>query len=156
MSLNDQIIELTNMILSNAIHHEHKQRNFGGGFTLHSSQLRFIDTIHRNPGINVTDLAQMLGISKSAVSKMTSKLETLGLVQRYQAPENKKDVLVKLTDQGELVHRRFLKTYHNVFNHIHNQLDEYTPEEKATIIRFLRGFNNFILNMDSLQIWPED
>lgn len=156
MYRNEQIVELTNMILTNAIHHEYKRRDLGVGFPLHSSQLRFIDTIHHNPDINVTDLAQILGISKSAVSKMTSKLKSMGLVERYTAPENKKDVLVKLTDRGELVHERFTKTYRNAFNHIHNKLDGYSQEEKATIIRFLRGFNDFILTMDSMLDWPED
>ena len=55
-------------------------KDFGSGDLLHCSEIHTIMAIGKNPGINVTNLSRLLGISRSAISQMMNRLKKKGLV----------------------------------------------------------------------------
>jgi DNA-binding MarR family transcriptional regulator len=75
-------------------------RDFGVASLLYPSEIHMLVMIGENPGIKVTELAKKLGVTKGAIPKMTRKLERKGLIINYKSPENKKEVLFKLSDEG--------------------------------------------------------
>ncbi len=48
----------------------------------------------------LSDLAEVLSVSKPSASNMVSKLEKKGLLQRHSAPDDGRAVLIKLTTEG--------------------------------------------------------
>jgi DNA-binding MarR family transcriptional regulator len=74
--------------------------NFGTGKLLHTREIHTIQAIGRFPGINITRLAEHMGVTKGAVSQTIGKLVKKGLVRKRQIFGNKKEVVLELTDLG--------------------------------------------------------
>lgn len=67
------------------------------------SETHCIDYIGRLELPNVTKVAEHMGMTRGAISKMTKKLLAKGLIEKYTLETNKKEVYFKLTDQGRLL-----------------------------------------------------
>ena len=66
--------DLFYQVLSKFIASEGVPKYFGINQKLYPSEIHMIYAIGKHPGINVTDLAKFLGITKGAVPKMIKKL----------------------------------------------------------------------------------
>ncbi len=73
---------------------------YGTGVSLYRSEIHTMQEIGEKPGINVTELADAMGLTKGAVSQTLRKLVKKGLVVKKQAPDNAKEVHLELTDRG--------------------------------------------------------
>ncbi|MGD0855389.1 MAG: helix-turn-helix domain-containing protein, partial [Dehalococcoidia bacterium] len=51
---------------------ERKPRDYGTGDLLFPSEIHTMDVIGDNPGINITELSEKLGVSKSASSQIVN------------------------------------------------------------------------------------
>jgi len=80
-------------------------RDFGTGDKLFPSEIHVVEAIGQHPGINMTDLASVLGISKPAVVQIVGKVAKKKLVERYNGANNRKEVLARLTESGEIAFR---------------------------------------------------
>jgi DNA-binding MarR family transcriptional regulator len=76
--------------------------SFGTGVLMHTKEIHTIQAIGRHPRINVTKLAENAGVTKGAVSQTINKLVRKGLVRKTHAPGNDKEVLLELTDLGQI------------------------------------------------------
>jgi DNA-binding MarR family transcriptional regulator len=74
--------------------------SFGTGVSMYRSEIHTVQAIGKNPGVNVTALAEYMGVTKSAVSQNIAKLSKKGLVRKSYAPGNAKEVILELTDLG--------------------------------------------------------
>jgi DNA-binding MarR family transcriptional regulator len=74
--------------------------SFGTGVLMYRREIHTIQSIGRNPGINVTNLAEYMGVTKGAVSQIIKKLIKKGLVRRTHTPGNAKEVVLELTELG--------------------------------------------------------
>jgi len=74
--------------------------DFGTGVPLYRSEIHTIETIGKNPGINVTRLAERMGVTKGAVSQMLTRLAKKRLVERGRPPGSEKEVTIDLSDLG--------------------------------------------------------
>ncbi|BEQ14060.1 MarR family winged helix-turn-helix transcriptional regulator [Desulfoferula mesophila] len=75
--------------------------DYGTGEMLSAAEIQPIDAIGRNRGINITGLARLLVVTKGAASQSVKRLEERGYVTKYKAPDNDKEVLLKLTPKGK-------------------------------------------------------
>lgn len=98
----EYIIEIMTRIINKASSLMTEPRHFGTEDVLYASEIHMLDIIGKNPGINVTEIADKLGITKGAVPKIIRKLMDKNLIYRYQTKGNKKIVLFKLTDKGHI------------------------------------------------------
>lgn len=69
------------------------------GLTL--PHLRILFQIRQEPGIGVKELARTFGVSASNVTQQVDKLVARGLVARSDRPEDRRQVLLTLTTDGE-------------------------------------------------------
>ncbi|MBN2026640.1 MAG: MarR family transcriptional regulator, partial [Actinobacteria bacterium] len=69
------------------------------------AEIHTVKAIGDNPGINVTGLAESMGVTKGAASQILNKLVSKGLVVKRSADDNAKEILPELTQAG-------LKGYH--------------------------------------------
>jgi DNA-binding MarR family transcriptional regulator len=76
--------------------------DFGTGIPLYRSEIHTIETIGKNPGINVTRLSERIGITKGAVSQMLTRLVKKKLIEKGTVPGNEKELMIDLTDLGRL------------------------------------------------------
>jgi DNA-binding MarR family transcriptional regulator len=107
-----QAAKIQNRINSN----DKKPRPFGTSQLLHQSEIHFIDAIESGEGINASRLSQKLGITNGAVTQIADKLVKKKLIRKYKKESNKKEVYLKLTEEGEIAfdnHRIFHKELHD-------------------------------------------
>ncbi|WP_094604402.1 hypothetical protein SPSIL_053750 [Sporomusa silvacetica DSM 10669] len=104
-------------------------RDFGIDELLHNSEIHMVDMIGRNPGINVTEIAQKLGITKGAIPKIIRKLIQKGLIYRYQSKDNKRIGQFELTAKGQIAFQQHIE-FHRNFDNIIIQTFDSVSEEK--------------------------
>jgi len=109
------VIEIMTRIINKASLVMKEPRHFGTDDVLYTSEIHMLDVIGRNPGINVTELADKLGITKGAVPKIIRKLIHKELISRYQATDNKKIVQFKLTEKGRTAFQYHIE-FHQKFD----------------------------------------
>ncbi|MBP2651419.1 MAG: transcriptional regulator, MarR family [Firmicutes bacterium] len=109
------IVEIMMRIINKASSAMAEPHNFGTDEVLYASELHMLDVIGKNPGINVTEIAEKLGITKGAVPKIIRKLVDKDLIFRYQTKDNKKIVKFKLTDKGRIAFQGHIE-FHQKFD----------------------------------------
>ncbi len=109
----------------------------GTGEILYPSEMHIIEAIGKNPGINVTELAGALGISKPAVSKFVKKLEKKNLIQRFKERGNDRKVFFELLDHGRRVFDWHVQYHSRADTEIMRLMKEMSADELRTIEKFL-------------------
>lgn len=133
-----RIIELYFKSIKGFNEFESIPRDFGTGDLLYSSEIHTLQAIGDNANINLTELAEKLGISKSGTSKFVKKLIEKDLITKSKQLSNRKEVVFNLTEKGLTAyfgHETFSK---KVFNPIYNILSRLDKNE----IVFLESFLN--------------
>lgn len=70
------------------------------------SQLKLLKMVSLTEGYSVSNVAQFLGVSTAAASRAVDRLVRRGLVNRMEAPEDRRAVELSLTEKGaELLSR---------------------------------------------------
>ena len=70
------------------------------------------------------DLAAAVGIEGPTLTRHLDGLERAGIVQRRRDPENRRAVLVELTDAGHALHGRLLSVVIGFNKRLHHELSE--------------------------------
>ena len=71
---------------------------------LNLTDYNFIYYIGSSEKINLTQLSKKIKNSKGYTSKVIKKLLTLNYIKTYQKDENKKEIYIELTKNGELAY----------------------------------------------------
>ncbi|MDD5922027.1 MAG: MarR family winged helix-turn-helix transcriptional regulator [Eubacteriales bacterium] len=71
-----------------------------GGDSYVNSEMQIVKLIQENPEITTTTIADILGITKGAVSQFTGKLEKKNILTKEKSPENQSRILFRLTEKG--------------------------------------------------------
>lgn len=108
---------------------------------LNFSQVHCIAAIEYIEDVNITKLAQELGMTTGAITKMCRKLLNEGYVSKYQKEGNNKEVYYNLTELGLTVSEIHKKIHEKSYNKKKYIIEQYSDEEKAIILRFLDDMN---------------
>lgn len=93
-------------------------------------QLRSLAFINRNPGTSLSEVAEHLGVTCATASTTIERLVQRDLVQRTDHPQERRRVVLNLTEQGKLL----LKQSQEITRtHIADILEGLTAEEIAHI-----------------------
>ncbi len=126
-----------------------KQPNkFGTDRLLYSSEIHTLEMIGKYPGITVTELADRQGISKSALPKIIHKLIQKDLVYRYQETNNKKNILLELTDKGRIAVQHHFKFHETFDSGIMKKINSLTPKEYLFLSDILQDLEQYIDHME--------
>jgi DNA-binding MarR family transcriptional regulator len=115
---------------------EKNPKDFGSGDLLHCSEIHSIMAIGRHPDINITNLSRLLGISKSAISQMMTKLERKRLVEKNRDPKNEKEILCRLSPRGTIAYLGHEQHHARIQATLHEKLDDLSNEDFDLILRF--------------------
>jgi DNA-binding MarR family transcriptional regulator len=83
-----------------------KPKDFGTGDLLYVSEIHAIHAIASNPEINLTQLAELSGVTRGAISQMVKRLVSKRYIARYKV-RNKKEVNLRLSDKGFLINQHY-------------------------------------------------
>lgn len=121
----EQFYRITNKI--------NKMRNtplsFDGTELLNTAAIHLIDIIGKHQGYNLTEIADTLGITKGAVSQMTSKLESKNLIMKQKGETNDKDVYFSLTEEGMRVYQGHEKLHEGLYTRIEEIFSQFSNED---------------------------
>ena len=104
---------------------------YGTGEMLSAAEIQPIEAIGRNRGINITGLARLLVVTKGAASQSVKRLEERGYVTKYKAPDNDKEVLLKLTPKGKTAKEGYDSFREGFDNNMTMMLERMSDEEFA-------------------------
>lgn len=123
---------------------ERLPRDYGTGERLYSSEIHTIAAVAGHPGINLTQLAEKLHISKAAVSKFTAKMLIRGYIEKNRSGSNRKEVLFYVTEKGKIAaqgHENFEKKSFGPLLQVEQDLSE---KERESIISYFKKLKNII------------
>ena len=107
-------------------------------------------------GAWLSDMKDYLCVSKAAVSQMLGGLENRGFITRETDPENRRTILVKLTEEGRDVIERFERRFDsNIGMVIENLGEKDTREMIRLIYRLAEITQNLKLEPEAETIHPE-
>ncbi len=112
-------------------------RDFGTGDLLFPSEIHTLCVIGAEPGTNITALAQRLGVTKGAISKMATKMREKGLIEKYQEPGNDKEILLRLTKTGRIACIGHEEHHNAVFGRIIQVMEDVPALQAAFLFQFL-------------------
>jgi len=101
------------------------------------SELHTIDCIGNHPESNLTTIAELTGLTKSAISKISVRLHEKNLIETFRKPHNKKEVLFGLTEAGRAIHGVHQQFHESRDRRLLNRLKKYGPAEREAVRRFL-------------------
>ena len=109
----ESILDLLDRIVTKIEGQHSDARDFGTGENLYRSEIHTVQAIGENKGINVTRLAEKMGVTKGATSQILNKLVKKGLVIKQNKEKNNKELNLYLTDKGwigfnnhEILHKK--------------------------------------------------
>ncbi|MBY6195644.1 MarR family winged helix-turn-helix transcriptional regulator [Vibrio hangzhouensis] len=82
------------------------------GYSL--AQIHTVEVLGAHGSMRMKELADRLGITTGTLTVQVEKLVTAGLLERHPHQEDRRSILVGLTDEG--------KKLHNAHHHLHLQL----------------------------------
>lgn len=108
------------------------------------SETHCIDYIGKLERPNVTKIAEQMQMTRGAISKMTKKLLTKGLIEKYTLEKNRKEVYFRLTESGMELFKEHEKR-HKLWEERDTQfLERYSAEEIEILTKFMKEFNVYL------------
>lgn len=112
-----------------------------GPHSLYPSELKALNMIGLFSGINLTQLANKLDISKSAVSKCSSKLLEKGLIAKEKSQANVREVVFTLSETGQCIFDQLEDSNSALFKPIDTCIESLSNREISEIHGFFCCLN---------------
>ncbi|MGG7179383.1 MarR family transcriptional regulator [Clostridium paraputrificum] len=108
------------------------------------SEIHCIDLIGRIEDPNVTKIAKGMNMTRGAISKISKKLLSNNLIDKYKNPNNDKEIYFKLTELGEELYKQH-EIKHKEWEERNNKFfKDIDKAEQDVIASFLKKFNNYL------------
>jgi DNA-binding MarR family transcriptional regulator len=107
--------------------------------SLTPAQFGILTVIQAHPGLGQSSLARALGFDKVTVLRVLRGLEARGLVTRDPSQENRRNVSVGLTAQGEALLRQAQKPAEKAYRRLMAPLDRQQQEQLLELLQLLTG-----------------
>lgn len=127
-------------VISEFYENDSRARTFGTDTELYHSEIHLLQCIGEHPGLHLSAIARLLGVTRGAVSQTVKRLERKQMVCREESPDSHKKVALRLTPKGETAsanHKNAHETYNAM---IAGLLDGTTPEQRRFLLSFLARF----------------
>ncbi|MFF4247489.1 MarR family winged helix-turn-helix transcriptional regulator [Streptomyces sp. NPDC001822] len=102
-----------------------------------AAQIRVMYIIEREPGINLRTLGRYLDAAAPSVSRLCDRLQAAGFVRRTPRPDDRREMLLELTDAGT-AHLRDVRRRRE--QGLHQALKRMTPADREALTTGLAAF----------------
>lgn len=106
-----------------------------------------LNWIFSNPGSTLKAVTKQLDIPKSTVSVSIDGLVSLGLVERKQSTENRREVHLKVTTKGNGVSQRSIKNASS-YKAMAKALENLSKEDIASLLNMHKSLLTSLKKMD--------
>lgn len=107
------------------------------------TECHVISSIASEEPMNGIGISNKTGLTRGAISKITTSLIKKGLITSYQDGINKKKIFYKLTPLGEIVNQIHSEEHQKINRAIINEVDKYTEQEQEVILKFIQNLQDF-------------
>ena len=101
------------------------------------AQMRILVLVARQPGLNLTALAELLGVHASNATRACDRLVRAGLLSRNDSEADRRQLELTLTGDGTALLRRLMDHRRRSFEQV---LERMTREERASLSHALTAF----------------
>jgi DNA-binding MarR family transcriptional regulator len=133
LKLAQTLVRVINKFVAN----EKKSRYFGVPERMHASEIHMVMHIGDNPGMHVSELARIAGVTRGAVSQQVAKLEKKGLVTKTGDPQNSLKTVPVLTNKGKVAYYAHARHHEEVDEELFDFVNRLSDGEFALIEDFL-------------------
>lgn len=102
-----------------------------------TSQCFIVVEIGRDPGISVKELASVLKLDKSAVSRAVEELVQKGFVIREPSKTDRRRVVLSLTEEGEARFKKIEKDMYEKFKKVFSRIPKDKREQVIEALQIL-------------------
>lgn len=103
------------------------------------AQFGVLTIVKAHPGMGQSSLARALGFDKVTVLRVLRGLQARGLVTRAPAPDNKRNVSVALTVEGQAMLGQAQKPAERAYKRLLAPLDKAQQEQLVKLLQVLTG-----------------
>ena len=103
------------------------------------AQFGVLTVLQAHPGLGQSSLARALGFDKVTVLRVLRGLQSRGLVSRGPAQENRRNVCVTLTPEGEAVLQQAQRPAEKAYKRLMAPLDRQQQEQLLELLQLLTG-----------------
>ncbi|MFW2368977.1 MAG: MarR family winged helix-turn-helix transcriptional regulator, partial [Desulforhopalus sp.] len=122
--------------------------DYGTGDLLTPVEAHTIQAVGDNQGLNLTTLAETMNVTKATMSERVKKLSRQGLLRKSKALDNRKEILITLSDKGRLVQKGHEETHRKMFRFFASHYGDQTEEQLEL---FNRAFNDYLRLAQSVE-----
>lgn len=140
----ESVIQLFLKVVNRYIATEKKPCDYNVGCLLYRSEIHTIDAIGKNNRINITELANYLGITKSAVSQMVNKLIKKDMVVKTILSKSDTEVALALTEKGAKVYHGHNEYHRKLYQYVDRMLSQ-VPKSDIEIFKDIMNQLDLIL-----------
>ncbi|MFA6127917.1 MAG: helix-turn-helix domain-containing protein [Bacteroidales bacterium] len=138
----NELVKLFQGILHVYTLFEKQPINYGTGSKIYITEVQTVSAIGENPHANMTQLAEIMGVTRGAISQTVRKLIAKKLVVRLTS-RNQKEINLGLTDFGRMVSESYQAKMKEVFIFADELYALASPAERDLVKRlFLRIHSN--------------
>ena len=105
------------------------------------SQCYVLETLHRFGPLTMNDLADKMYLKISTMTRVVEQLVIKGYATREEDNKDRRFRRIRLTENGEKVYKA---SWENVFGSEKTILNHFPPEQRETLIQFLRQLNRAV------------
>lgn len=113
-------------------------KHYGTEDLLYPAEVHMIEIIGSHKSITTTKLAEVLGITKGAVSQVTRKLSEKNMIVKEPSAEKNNEVLISLTEKGQTVFEYHQNMHKEMLVKLDFILDDLPEESKNAMGRMIR------------------
>lgn len=131
-TLKDQLLVQMQSTLETVIRKfKHEGQQFNGPENLADGQFFLLFDLSKKGTCNASDVANLIGITSGAVTGMTDKLVSMGLIERERSETDRRVVLFTITDKGKETIQRIRNQRLNRMTELFRQINN---DDLATTI----------------------
>jgi DNA-binding MarR family transcriptional regulator len=120
---------------------ERKPKDYGTGDLLHFTEVHTIAMVGKNKRVNMTRLAEMMGVTKGAISQTIRKLVTKNLILKENTT-NRKEFSLTLSEKGQTVLKNQESFQKEVFDFAAKLYEQANPEDRELVYRLFVAISN--------------
>jgi len=109
-----------------------KPKDYGTGDLLYFTEIHTITMVAKNRQINITQLAELMGVTKGAISQTIRKLVNKNLILKSNIT-NRKEVNLKLSEKGMIVYKAQEISQKEIFTFAGTLYERAKPEERELV-----------------------
>ncbi|WP_130811179.1 MarR family transcriptional regulator [Olsenella sp. Marseille-P4559] len=108
------------------------------------SEIHTIRAIGDLPEPNVSSIAERMGMTRGAISKIAKRLQADGLAESYRLEGNRQKVLYRLTDAGRVLYDEHERRHALWLERDRRFVGGRNAAEVSAVQRFLADYNDYL------------